>query len=126
MYLCRSLRDFGGREYGMAGVIPAEAVMTDRAILGYMEGRALRSNILCEEGAILRGHEFHYSRIEPDFPDTLHAFSLTRRNTIQNANTSRFGGYAHKNILASYLHINLFGDPELAERFITCLTLTSV
>ena len=122
MYLCRSLRDFGGREYGMAGVIPAEAVMTDRAILGYMEGRALRSNMLCKEGRVIRGHEFHYSRIEPDFPEILCAYSLTRRNT----NTSHFGGYAHKNILASYLHINLFGYPELAERFIACLTLTQL
>lgn len=122
MYLCRSLRDFGGREYGMAGVIPAEAVMTDRPILGYMEGVALRRNILSEAGAILRGHEFHYSRIEPEIAGEFSAFSLTRRNT----NTSRFGGYAHGNILASYLHINLFGYPELAERFVTCLTLTSV
>lgn len=148
MYLCRSLRDFGGREYGMAGVIPAEAVMTDRAILGYMEAVALRKSILCEEGAILRGHEFHYSRIEPDFPETLHAFSLTRRNTNtsrfvnctrrnantskianctkQNTNTSHITGYAHGNILASYLHINIWGYPELAERFITCLTLTKL
>ncbi len=122
MYLCRSLRDFSGRVYGMAGVIPAEAVMTDRAILGYMEAVALRKSILCEEGAVIRGHEFHYSRIEPDFPETLCAFALTRRN----ANTSHFGGYAHKNILASYLHINLFGNPELAERFIACLTLTQL
>ena len=122
MYLCRSLRDFGGKVHEMAGVIPADSVMTDRAVLGYMEAETLRSNILCETGRVIRGHEFHYSRIEPDFPEELCAFALTRRNT----GTSRFGGYAHKNILASYLHINLFGYPKLAERFIESLTLSRV
>ena len=114
MYLCRSLRDFSGKVHKMAGVIPADSVMTNKPILGYMEAETLRSNILCEAGRVIRGHEFHYSRIEPEIPEELCAFSLARRNT----NTARFGGYAHKNILASYLHINFFGYPELAERFI--------
>ena len=118
MYLSRSLRDFEGRVYGMAGVISAEAVMTERPILGYMEGRALRRNILCEEGEVLRGHEFHYSRTEGDFPEACRAFVMRRRNT----NLLRIGGYADGRILASYLHINFFGYPELAERFIVSLT----
>ncbi len=131
MYLCRSLRDFSGNVYAMAGVIDADSVMTVKPKLGYMEAKALRKNILCEEGAVIRGHEFHYSRIEPDFPETHCAFSITRRNAHtshahNNANTSHFGGYAHKNILASYLHVNMFGNPELAERFIKSLTLTQL
>ena len=118
MYLCRSLRDFEGRVYGMAGVVPADAVMTDRAVVGYMEGRVLRRSILCEEGRVIRGHEFHYSRIEPENLGEFGAYTLTRRNT----DTSRIDGYADRNILASYLHINLYGYPELAERFISALT----
>lgn len=122
MYLCRSLRDFSGRVYPMAGVIPADSVMTDRPKLGYMEAETLRRNILCEEGRVIRGHEFHYSRIEQEIPEWLSAFSLTRRNT----STSHLGGYVHGKILASYLHINFFGYPELAERFIEALTLSKV
>ena len=122
MYLCRSLRDFGGSVHEMAGVIPADSVMTDRAVLGYMEAETLRSNILCGKGRVIRGHEFHYSRIEPENFGEHCAFVLTRRNT----DTSHFGGYAHKNILASYLHINLFGYQDIAERFISSLTLSSV
>ena len=114
MYLCRSLRNFSGNVYGMAGVIPADAVMTDKPILGYMEAETLRDNILCESGRVIRGHEFHYSRIEPEFFGDFCAFSLTRRNI----NTSHFGGYVHGKILASYLHINFFGYPELAVSFI--------
>ena len=114
MYLCRSLRDMEGSIHEMSGVIPGDAVMTNRPVLGYMTAETLKNNILCEEGRTIRGHEFHYSRIEPKIPEELCAFELTRRNT----NTSHFGGYAHGNILASYLHINFFGNPELAQRFI--------
>ena len=97
MYLCNSLKDLDGNVHEMSGVIDCEAVMTGRPILGYMEARALRNNILCDEGVIIR------------------AFTLTRRNT----DTSHIGGYAHGKILASYLHINMFGHPKLAENFIS-------
>ena len=120
MYLCRELTDTDGRSWPMAGVIPLRAEMTGRAVLGYMEARALRDNILCVEGTVIRGHEFHYSRVE--FPPETCAFSLTRRNT----NTSHAGGYAKDNILASYLHVNFFGNAGLAERFLDSLTLSSV
>ena len=118
MYLCRNITDTEGRTWPMAGVIPLSSRMTERAVLGYMEARALRSNILCDEGTVIRGHEFHYSRT--DFPLDTCAFSLTRRNT----DTSHFGGYAKGNVLASYLHINFFGNEHLAERFIvSCLDI---
>lgn len=114
MYLCRSLTDIEGHIHGMAGVVPLSSVMTGRVTLGYMEAECLKDNILCEAGAHIRGHEFHYSQIAPAVPDDFCAFKLTRRNT----NSSHFDGYAHKNILASYLHINMFGYPQTAQRFI--------
>ena len=116
MYLCRSLQDLEGKAHKMAGVIPADAVMTGRPVLGYMIAEAVSRNILCDEGTTFRGHEFHYSRIDPESC----AFRLTRRGT----QASHFGGYAHNNVLASYLHVNLFGHPELAERFIlSCIDM---
>lgn len=101
MYLCRSIRDIHGRVHGMAGVIPYDAEMTSRPVLGYMEARALRDNLLCSEGELLRGHEFHYSTIDENQNDAL-LFEMTRRNT----NTTHSGGYSRDNITASYLHIN--------------------
>jgi cobyrinic acid a,c-diamide synthase len=57
---------------------------------------------------MLRGHEFHYSTLEP----AGHALELV----------GRFGrgpaGYASPTLLASYLHIHLAADPGLAERFV--------
>ncbi len=117
MYLCRTLTDTNGRTHTMPGVIPGECVMTSRVVVGYMTARALRKNILCDVGEIVRGHEFHYSMVdgvnENDF-----AFEFTRRNT----STTHTGGYAGDKILASYLHTNFFGYPELAEKFIHSLT----
>ena len=111
MYLCRSLQDLQGNSHAMAGIIPADAVMTTRPKLGYMEAVSLRKNILCEAGQVVRGHEFHYSRIRSE---DSHAFMMTRRRTGE----SYSGGYAKGNILASYLHINFFGNINLAERFL--------
>ena len=122
MYLCRSMSDLEGRAYEMAGVIPFEAGMTGRAVMGYMEARALRRNILCKAGTKIRGHEFHYSRMKPEYREENCAFELTRRNT----GTSRFGGYAYGNVLASYLHINFFGNADLAENFVDALTSSKV
>ena len=118
MYLCRSLTDLEGRTWPMSGLLPADAAMTKRAVLGYLEAEALSDNILCRKGQKLRGHEFHYSRIEPEG----RAFVLTRRNT----NTSRFGGFAQGSILASYLHTNFFGKAGLGESFLEALTSSRV
>ena len=118
MYLCRSLRDSDGHKYGMAGVIPFESFMAGRAVMGYMTARTMRDNILCRKGDIIRGHEFHYSRVAPEYYGDTCAFELTRRNT----DSSHYGGYSDGNILASYLHVNLYGNERLAENFLQTLT----
>ena len=115
MYLCRTLRDIHGEVHGMAGVIPYDAVMTSRPVVGYMEARALRDNLLCSEGGILRGHEFHYSRIDGE----QNLFSLTRRRT----EISYYGGYVHVNITASYLHTNFFGNINCAKHFLSLIDI---
>lgn len=107
MYLCRSLDGFK-----LAGLIPCDAVMSDKPVIGYVEARALKPNILCETGKIIRGHEFHYSRVYGEIEP---AFEFIRTRTGEKY----YGGYLHGKILASYLHINFFGNPELAEKFLT-------
>lgn len=118
MYLCRNLSGVDGRKYDMAGVIPFESFMSGRAVMGYMTGVALRDNIICKRGDVVRGHEFHYSRVEPEYYGDTCAFELTRRNTQQ----SHYGGYVNGNILASYLHVNFYGNERLAENFLKLLT----
>jgi cobyrinic acid a,c-diamide synthase len=109
MYLAERLVDRTGRGHALAGVVPATVTMTDaRLHLGYRTARALRDTLLVPAGAEVRGHEFHYSdvRYAPAAP---HAYRL--------AETACHEGYAHGNVLASYLHLHLASAPVLVERF---------
>ena len=103
LWLCNRL---DGRR--LAGVVDADARMTDRLTLGYRRATARVDNPLCAAGQELRGHEFHYSGVEPA-GDALHL-------------RARFGegpaGFATDELLATYLHLHLGATPEPAERFV--------
>lgn len=58
MYLCKEIIGTDGIAYPMAGVLPQSATMENMKLrLGY--------RTLCYKNDVLRGHEFHYSRIVP-------------------------------------------------------------
>ena len=59
-WLCRDLDG-----HPMAGVIAATATMTDRLHLGYRTARTTVASPLGPAGTELRGHEFHYSTVDP-------------------------------------------------------------
>lgn len=114
MYLCRQLEDLSGRVWTGAGLVPARVKMTAKLqALGYIEARALTDSPLAAAGDVLRGHEFHYSRIE-DMDNGPNAF------TFQGGLNSggRKEGYAVGNLIASYLHIQMRSHPQAVERFI--------
>ncbi len=117
MYLTQKIIDFDGRHYDMVGAIPATCSMQGKLqTVGYIEATALSENILCEKGDCLRGHEFHFSLMNMDestetFP---WAFSFKKVRT----GASHLSGYAHGNILASYLHIHFAGHEQTASCFI--------
>lgn len=103
LWLCNRL---DGRR--LAGVVDADARMTERLTLGYRRATARVDNPLCQAGEELRGHEFHYSVAEPAGD----AFHLR----------ARFGdgpgGFATPTLVASYLHLHLGATPRPAERFV--------
>jgi cobyrinic acid a,c-diamide synthase len=92
----------------MAGVLEADAVMTDRLTLGYRTAECRVATPLGSAGTVLRGHEFHYSKITPT-GDALEVRGLLGGGA---------GGFATASLLASYLHVHLAGQPELAEEFV--------
>lgn len=62
MVLCRELR-IDGRDYPMSGIFPTRAEFCPRPQgLGYVEATVEAENPFHPVGAVLRGHEFHYSR----------------------------------------------------------------
>jgi len=114
LYLCRELDG-----YPMCGVLDAEARMTDRLSLGYREARALASSPLVTEGTSVRGHEFHYSTIEPQagrLPLTSPAWELTGRGEE---------GFVAGGVHASYLHTHWAATPEVPRRLVQSAACTA-
>lgn len=65
MYLTREIQK--GRTFRMAGIFPADTVMTTKIqALGYVRGQVTSPGFFLAEAQSVTGHEFHYSRVQPD------------------------------------------------------------
>lgn len=106
LFLCREL---DGRS--MCGVLPASAQMSRRLSLGYREAVAASATPWLAAGDRVRGHEFHYSRVVPEYGATP-AWQLAARGR------ERAEGFAVGAVQASYLHVHWAAHPELARRFV--------
>jgi cobyrinic acid a,c-diamide synthase len=102
LLLCRSLD--GAR---MASVIPAAATMTDRLTLGYRDAITNVATPLGPIGQTVRGHEFHYSQLEP----------AGEALTVSSRWGRKYEGWATSSVLATYLHHHPGGDPEPVAAF---------
>lgn len=118
MYLCESIHDFEGSVYKTVGIVPANCVMQQKLQkVGYVTATAKRDTLLGAMNTAIRGHEFHFSTMEPTIDDFPWAFHLEGGRKPQSYD----GGYATKNVLASYLHLNFAGSDEGAQHFVdTC------
>lgn len=105
LYLCT---DLDGHQ--MCGVLPARARMTKRLTLGYRDATAAAGSIYADSGRQFRGHEFHYSEIEPGHTDKGAAWTLAARGS------ERSEGYASGPLHASYLHVHWAAYPGTALR----------
>lgn len=114
MYLTEAVCDFDGQEYPMTGLIPAKCHMQKKlAGMGYVTVKQLTDTLLGPGGYTYRGHEFHYSRLEPAVEGFKWACKLTRNKTGETV----YEGYTHDNILATYVHLHFAADPALARNF---------
>lgn len=114
MYLTRTLVDEGGVSRAMAGIFPVTSRMRKkRFALGYREIRLREDCLMGRAGATLRGHEFHYSEIDP-MPETI--------PRIYQIDKGKQEGYLYKNVLAGYLHLHFASSPDAAAAFVrACL-----
>ena len=98
MYLCRSVAV--DREYRMTDVLPARVEMTKTIeALGYVKGKYQGQPGSWAGTALIRGHEFHYSRVTCD-PGARFAIRLTLGKGIQNGRD----GLMEKNAIGTYTH----------------------
>ncbi len=98
IYLCESLVDLEEKTFSMAGVFPAQTLMTARLqALGYTDA-IVSDNPVVGAGRI-KGHEFHYSVTECA-PDVRFAYRMNRGKGIMNG----MDGMLEHAALGSYMH----------------------
>jgi cobyrinic acid a,c-diamide synthase len=103
LYLARELDG-----HPMCGVLDAAARMAGRLTLGYREALALADSPLAEMGSGVRGHEFHYSTVEPGAGERP-AWDLAGRGPE---------GFVAGSVHASYLHTHWAATPGLPRRLV--------
>jgi cobyrinic acid a,c-diamide synthase len=91
----------------LAGVLPTAGTMTGRLTLGYRQATSMVASPIGPAGTTLRGHEFHYSTVDPP-GDALRLSSRWGERT---------DGFATKTLLATYLHHHPGGDPSVVAAF---------
>ncbi len=115
MYLGESLV-IDGRTYPMTGIFPFSFSLEKKPQAhGYSIAEVQKANPYYQEGAVLKGHEFHYSRvINPEAAsgfktrNIYFAFGMKRGEGI----TDKLDGLCYKNVLATYTHTHALGTPE--------------
>ncbi|MDR0828364.1 MAG: cobyrinate a,c-diamide synthase [Desulfovibrio sp.] len=125
MYLARSLV-LEGLSYPMAGVFPFCVEFCDRPQgLGYVEAEVIGDNPYHPKGALLRGHEFHFSRcLPPDpqagvDPDRKAVLRLNKgRGMGEEGQIQPPDGLLFNNTFAAYMHIYAPALPHWAPTFV--------
>ena len=98
MYLVKEVT--AGKTYKMCDILPATAEMTGNIqALGYVKGKSIRNNSFLPAGQQISGHEFHYSRIDPE-RDAQYALQLSRGKGIDGG----YDGMVSRNALGCYTH----------------------
>ncbi|MBS3968539.1 MAG: hydrogenobyrinic acid a,c-diamide synthase (glutamine-hydrolyzing) [Clostridia bacterium] len=107
----------GGNHYEMVGIFPFVVKMEDKPQgHGYTHLTVSRSNPFFKDpGTVIRGHEFHNSRIlNLDSTGASFAFNVGRGSGINGL----ADGIIYKNVLATYNHIHSLSSPQWAQGFI--------
>ena len=114
MYLADAIEDLDGATHRMVGLLPATVRMRPRRLsLGYTEVTLHGDSPLGQSGGIARGHEFHYSSLDPVPSWIPRAYRLRRRQGEERAE-----GYLIGNALLSYVHLHFASNPGLAWSFV--------
>ena len=110
MVLHDELEDDAGQAYPMAGVVPGRAYKTDRLQrFGYITLTAREDTLLCQAGASIPGHEFHY------WDSTAAGSALSAKRPNGESWTC---AVATETLFAGFPHLYFYGNPAFAENFV--------
>lgn len=111
MYLSRSIN-----RHKMCDVFDYDSVMTRKPqALSYVISRAHKKSIIADKDDIIKGHEFHYSKVNLEDATPEFAFEILRGKGIDD----NMDGLMKKNTVASYIHTHTAAYPSLASNFTT-------
>jgi cobyrinic acid a,c-diamide synthase len=112
MTLCRSISN-GTKNGKMAGVFDHEATLTDhRQGLSYVISEGTPDNFLFA-GQIVRGHEFHYSKLIPPATGPF-AFDVMRGTGIDG----KHDGLVIRRTMGTYMHQHALANKEWGMRIV--------
>jgi len=109
MYLHDYIKTESGEIYPLVGAVSGSCENKGRLVrFGYCELEAMYESCLSEQGGIIKAHEFHYY----DSTNLGDAFE------VRKAGESWRAGFAYKNLIGQFPHINFCSNPLFAERFL--------
>jgi cobyrinic acid a,c-diamide synthase len=82
--------------------------------LGYREIVTRKESPLGPAGTRVRGHEFHYSRMEALDEHVERIYSLSDRKGSGQGEE----GFQHEGVLGSYVHLHWGSNPDAARHFV--------
>jgi cobyrinic acid a,c-diamide synthase len=112
MYLGQTLI-YQGETYPMVGVLPLTFVLEKKPQgHGYTTLKVQKDNPYFPIGTVLKGHEFHYSRVQDwDSSKVSPVFKMVKGFGLDGQGD----GIQYKNVLASYTHLHALGTAEWAQ-----------
>ena len=114
MYLAEAIEDLEGVVHPMVGLLPTTVHMRPgRLTLDYTDVVFTADAPIGRAGSTARGHEFHYSSLDP-VPDSVpRAYRISRRRGGERAE-----GYLIGRALMSYVHLHFASNPDIARSLV--------
>ena len=115
VYLGETLR-FEDKEFPMTAALPARFSFQSKPQgHGYTILECVDENPFCRVGESIRGHEFHYTYMQPQHTDELRfAFRVRRGHGFDGQRD----GLCHHNVMACYTHVHALGAEDWAPSLI--------
>jgi len=113
MYLGKALL-LENKTYPMSGIFPLTFCLEKKPQAhGYTVVEISAENPFYTPGTVLKGHEFHYSRVvDREMKEgSYFSFLMKRGQGIMD----KMDGLCYKNVLATYTHLHALGSPEWAD-----------
>ncbi|MBT8387603.1 MAG: hydrogenobyrinic acid a,c-diamide synthase (glutamine-hydrolyzing) [Ignavibacteria bacterium] len=115
MYLAEEV-EWKGMNYELSGILPIKIRMYDKPQgHGYCEATVDNENPFYEKGTLIKGHEFHYSKIYEHNSDLISSLSISRGTGCFN----KRDGLTYKNVFATYIHIHALATLEWVKGMIS-------